>query len=507
MNAARSVDLAVLVGYLAVTVGFGAWFALRKRNTDDFMAGGRDLPGWAVGLSMFGAYVSSLSFLGNPGKSFGGNWNAFCLALTTPIAAAIAVRWFVPFYRRTGEVSAYEHLERRFGPWARTYAVACFLLLQVGRIGGITYPLAVAVAEFTGWGSAAVPAIIILIGAVMIVYSVFGGIEAVVWIGVFQSLVLILGPVFCLVVLLRLLPGGAEEVVRTGATAGKFSLGGLGPVLTEPTLWVTLAYGLAINLTNFGVDQGYIQRYVTTPTEREAKSSVWITTGLFVPVSAFFFFLGTALFALSLARPEVFSGVDLARRPDEAFPRFIATQLPIGLGGLVVASIFAASLDSNLTSMATLTLCDVYKRYFRTQAGERESMWVLRGSTVAWGVAGTAAALALIKVKNVLDAWWEIAGVCSGGMLGLFLLGLLSRRAGSRAAAIGVLAGIPVIAWMTLSTKPWWPESLAAYRSPFHTHLVIVFGTATILGVGLLASLFLPDRSALREGEAPAEPH
>ena len=122
------IDLAILVGYLAVTVGFACWFGFRRTTTSSFLTGGRLLPGWAVGLSMFGSYVSSISFLGNPGKSFASNWNAFVFSLATPIAAFVAVRWFVPSYRSSGGVSAYEHLERRSGPWARTYAVICFLL-------------------------------------------------------------------------------------------------------------------------------------------------------------------------------------------------------------------------------------------------------------------------------------------------------------------------------------------------------------------------------------------
>src|SRR5262245_31717674 len=123
---AQMIDLAVLIAYLGLTVGLGCWFAVRKRGTSEFMAGGRSLPGWAVVLSMFGSYVSSISFLGNPGKAFKGDWNAFVFTLCTPLAAIIAILWFVPFYRRRGDVSAFEHFEHRFGPWARTYAVTCF---------------------------------------------------------------------------------------------------------------------------------------------------------------------------------------------------------------------------------------------------------------------------------------------------------------------------------------------------------------------------------------------
>ena len=151
MSHLPKLDLAVIIAYLATVVGLGLWLGRKKTTTDEFMAAGRSLPGWAIGLSMFGSYISSLSFLANPGKAYATNWNSFVFSLMTPIAAAIAVVWLVPFYRRTGEVSAYEHLEHRFGPWARTYAVVCFLLVQMARTGAILYLLSLAFAPLTGW--------------------------------------------------------------------------------------------------------------------------------------------------------------------------------------------------------------------------------------------------------------------------------------------------------------------------------------------------------------------
>jgi SSS family solute:Na+ symporter len=487
----RYADLAVLVGYLSLTVGLGCAFAFRKRDTDEFMAGGRSLPGWAVGLSMFGSYVSSISFLANPGKSFAGDWNAFVFTLATPVAAVVAVRWFVPFYRRTGEVSAYEHLGRRFGPWARTYAVVCFLLTQVTRTGTIIYLLAKATSSLTGFGQ---PSLIVLVGTLMVLYSVFGGIQAVVWIGAVQSVVLVAGPVVCVAVLLWLVPGGIGGVIDAAGAAEKFGIGSFAPDFSSSTFWVVLVYGLTINLGNFGIDQSYVQRYIATPTLAQARRSVWITAALYVPTAALFFFIGTALWALHRARPDLFpAGLDAAAKPDDVFPAFIATQLPLGMAGLVVASIFAASMDSSLSSMATLTLCDVYKRYVRPHAGERESLAVLRGSTLGWGVLATGAALLMTRAKNVLDVWWEYAGIFSGGMLGLFLLGLIARRARNAAAATGVTIGVLVILWMTLSPKvAAWPASLDALRSPFHNYMTAVVGTLTILLVGLLVSRWRP---------------
>ncbi|MBI3468661.1 MAG: sodium:solute symporter [Planctomycetes bacterium] len=487
------IDLAVLVGYLVLTVGYGCWFTFRTRTTEAYMAADRNLPGWAVGLSIFGSYISSISFLANPGKSFDKNWNFFAFSLATPIAAAVAVRYFVPFYRRSGEVSAYQHLEARFGPWARTYAVVCYLLTQVTRTGTIIYLLALAVAPLTGWR---VETIIVLTGLLMTSYSVLGGIEAVIWVGVVHSLVLLAGPLICLVALFAQMPEGPGQIIQIAAEQDKFSLGSFAPDLTASTFWVVLLYGLTINIGNFGVDQGYVQRYITARSDGAAKRSVWLGALLYVPVAAVFFFIGTALFAFYTARPELMpADFDAAGHPDRVFPLFIVTRLPAGVAGLVIAGIFAAAMDPSLNSMATLTLRDLYQRYFRPAATERESLRVLRLSTLLWGIVGTSVALALIQAKTVLDRWWELAGIFSGGVLGLFLLGLISRRAGNAAAATGVGLGILVIVWMTLS--PAWSGEWAAWRNPFNNLMTTVVGTLTILLAGLLLS-----RVSAREGRS-----
>jgi solute:Na+ symporter, SSS family len=471
-----TLDLAVLIAYLVAVVGIGVWFALRRGDSDDFMAASQSLPGWAVGLSMFGSYVSSISFLANPGKAYDGNWNAFVFSLATPIAAAVAVRWFVPFYRHTGEISAYEHLEHRFGLWARTYAVICFLLTQMARTGTVIYLLALAVAPLTGWQ---VSTTIIVTGVLMTLYTMAGGIKAVVWTGVLQSAVLIAGTMLCVLAVIGQTPGGLSVILETGWQHDKFSLGSFETMLREPTFWVVFAYGLVINLGNFGTDQSYIQRYLTARSDRDAVKSIWITTLLYVPTAAVFFFIGTSLYVLYSAQPELLGPVEKA---DQVFPHFIATRLPPGLAGLVVAAIFAASMDSNLNSMATLTLCDLYKRYIRPQATERESMRILYLATLFWGAVSTGIGLWMIRLGLALDAWWQLAGIFAGGVLGLFLLGLVSRRADNVAGATGTLCGLSVILWMFL---PQLVEMPAEFRNPWHTHMTVVVGTLTIFLVGL----------------------
>lgn len=487
-------DLTVLILYLAAMVGMGVYLGRKSRTPDQFMKAGGAIPGWAVGISIFGTYVSSISFLALPGKAFAGDWNPFVFSLSIPLATLVAVRWFVPFYRRAGEVSAYHHLEARFGPWARTYAVVCYLLTQLARMGTIMYLLALALAPLTGWS---LVTLILVTGLITVFYALIGGIEAVIWADVVQSFVLIGGALACAALLVFGMPHGPGQLFDIARDHGKFSLGSFAPSLAQPTFWVVLVYGVFINLQNFGIDQSYVQRYATARSEAEARKSVWVGALLYLPISALFLFIGTALFAYYTARPELLAGaVDPRARPDAVFPHFIHAGLPVGVTGLVIAAIFAAAqstLASSINCSATLALCDLYRRYFRPQADARESMRVLHLATLGFGLAGTLVALAMIRVRTALDAWWELASIFSGGMLGLFLLGLISRRARNCAAATGVALGVLIILWMSLS--PRFTGSLAAWRSPFHNFLVIVIGTLTILLVGLAISRLRPRRN------------
>lgn len=480
-------DGIVLGCYFVATMGVGLFFWRRTRSVAGFTAAESSLPGWLTGLSILGTYVSSISFLGLPGKAFASNWNSFVFSLSLPLATWIAVRHFLPFYRGSGQVSAYAHLEQRFGTWARIYASACYLLTQLARIGTVTYLMALPMNVLLGWD---IRLIILVTGVATTLYTFLGGIVAVIWTDALQTLVLVLGALTCAVIMVGSLPAGPGQLFELAAQHGKFSLGSFGGSLAESTFWVVLIYGLVINLQNFGVDQNYVQRYHTAKSDAEARKSVWLGGLLYVPISAVFFFIGTALFAYYTTHPEALPEVyrDPARS-DSVFPYFIVSVLPPGITGLLVASIFAAAMStisSSLNSAATILLGDYYQRFVRPHATEPQRMRFLYLATITIGMLGTGMALAMIHVKSALDAWWMLAGVFGGGMLGLFLLGFLSRRAGGRAGLAGVTAGVLVILWMSLS--PRWTGALAEWKSPFHGFLTIVFGTAAILLVGMLVT-------------------
>ncbi|MCA9031502.1 MAG: sodium:solute symporter [Planctomycetaceae bacterium] len=522
----RTFDLAVLLAYMLGVFGLGCWFSKKSSNTQEFMAAGRSLPGWAVGLSIFGTYVSSIGFLGNAGKAFGGNWNFWVFGLSLPIAAVFAVKYFIPQYRSTDSVSAYSHLETRFGPWARVYALLCYLLAQLSRIGTMLYLVALALAPLTGWD---IRVIILVTGVLVTVYTLLGGIEAVIWTDVAQSVVLILGTVLCVVLLLWEMPGGARELINMANANDKFSLGSFDAspgslVQDAPSFWMVLVYGIFINIQNFGIDQSFVQRYITAKTDGDASRSVIMASVMFPVISILFFFIGTGLFSLYHSETALLDEVKtqvatekliqdnvdptdkaVAEKAatlkdtdiqDKVLPHFIVRKLPSGLAGLLIAAIFAAamsSMDTSLNSGATLVLTDVYQRLIRPDAGEKESMRVLYGSTLVLGIVGTLTALAMIRVKSALELWWDLQGIFTGGMLGLFLLGMISRRARNSHAVTSVVAGILLILWLSLSKTKIWPEAWAAWANPFQSLMTIVFGTSSIVLIGvLLTSLFSP---------------
>ena len=508
------IDLIIFFVFTGGIVLFGASFYSWKATADDFTSAGRSLPGWVVGMSIFSTYVSSISYLGYPGKAYDSNWNAFVFSLSIPVASWVAARWFVPFYRKQTSVSAYSFLEERFGLWARWYASACYLLTQIARIGTIVYLLALPMNLLLGWD---IRMVIVLTSIAIIAYSMLGGVKGVIWADAIQGFIMIGGALVCLCILLFAHPGGPVESMRMAWEADKFSLGSFSlTTLGESTFWVCLVYGIFTNLQNYGIDQNYVQRYHAAKSDREARFSALFGGYLFIPVSAVFFLIGTALWSYYHATPELASqllnpSTSQPLKGDEVFPFFIVHVLPTGLTGLLVASIFAAGMSTvstSITSGATVVLSDFWRRLSSQSAICRDGvhspsandeakcgrgmnpvptageiggggLLVLRLSSLVIGVLGILIALALVNVDSILDSWWKLSSIFSGGMLGLFLLGFLSRKARNIDAAIGVVCGFLVIAWISLG------------NSGIHEYLAIVFGTITIFLVGFLLTKWL----------------
>jgi solute:Na+ symporter, SSS family len=512
MNKLPILDLSVIAIYMAAMILMGIYFSRKNKSSEHFTKASGKIPSWAIGLSLYATFLSSNTFIGVPGKAFASNWNSFVLSLSLPFAAFVASRLFVPFYRNVGGISAYTHLEQRFGIWARTYAVACFLLTQVARMGSIFFGIALTLQALTGYD---LSTIMIVMGVCIIVYTVMGGMEAVIWTEVAQAVIITVGALIIIYVLVADMPGGISAIIESGQRENKFSLGSFSPDLTQSTFWVVFFYGFFINLNNFGMDQNYVQRYHAAASAEQAASSVWLCAWSYLLVSLLFFIIGSCLYVYYQAYPELNEAVKyqyvMERLPasataseinhmlssitpsdygDKVMPHFLVNKVPAGLVGVIISALLSASMStisSGMNASATIFSVDIYKRYFKPHITDKQNLFVLHAGTVVFGLIGLFTGLAFIGVKSLLDIWWQLAGIFAGGVLGLFLLGIISRATKNAEALTATIIGVLVIIWMTLSNA--FPEKYHYLRSPFHTNMVIVIGTLTIFFTGLLFTM------------------
>jgi SSS family solute:Na+ symporter len=521
MKSLPLIDLVIVIAYLAGMVGVGVYFSRKNTTADQFTKASGRIPGWAIGISIYATFLSSNTFLGVPGKAFGSNWNSFVFSLSMPLAAWVATRFFIPFYRNTGEVSAYTHLEHRFGAWARTYAVVCFLLTQLARMGSIFFGIALSLQALTGYEMST---IMIVVGICIVLYTVMGGMEAVIWTEVVQGVIKTVGALVILYLVIDGMEGGISKIMDVGKAENKFSLGTFSLDFTQSSFWVVLLYGFFMNLNNFGMDQNYVQRYHTTTSVKEAAGSVWLCVYLYLPVSLMFFFLGSCLYAyyqndpallqtikMQVATERLPNGTQEAIRSvaatltpadygDKVMPHFMVTKVPVGLLGLIIAAIMSAAMStisSGMNASATVFSIDIYQKYIKSNLTSAESLRLLYIATTLFGLLGMVTGIAMIGVKSVLDVWWMLSGIFAGGMLGLFLLGIISRQTKNAEALTATLIGIMVIIWMTFSNQL--PDSYSHLRNPLHQNMIMVVGTLTIFLAGVLLTKIKKQISPERE--------
>lgn len=482
-------DLLIFFIYLSGILGFGISFYFKKRTSLEYITGKGRLPSWTLGMSIFATYVSSISFLALPGNAYQGNWNSFVFSLSIPIATVFALLFFVPLYRKLQSPSAYSYFEERFGLWARIYASVCYLLTQLARMGAILYLLALPMHVLLGWS---IPVIIVATGFGVMVYAVAGGIEAVVWTDAVQGIVLIADALLCFFVILSDLPQGLPQYLEEGSKQGKFSLGPYAWNWTESSFWMVLLYGLFINLQNFGVDQSYIQRYLGAKNTLEAQKSAAFGALLYIPVSLLFFMIGTGLFVFYQENAGSLP-LEIAKEGDKVFPYFIVHSLPQGITGLLVAALFAAgmsTLSTSINSSATVILEDHVKKYVNPKITDKAAVKVLYLSSTLVGLISIGVALAFNGVESALDAWWALASIFSGGILGLFLLSFFNFSAPRGPAIFGVILGLMVISWISLC------EFFPNIPLPrLHKNLAIILGTMAIVLSGFFAGLLMSTKS------------
>ncbi len=473
------VDTAVLVAYLLLLTLMGFYFARRERSSEDYFLAGRRIPWWAAGISLLGTSISAITFMAIPALVYRTDWvyligNLMIVAVAPPVIA-----YYLPFYRRLKVTSAYEYLELRFGLATRLVGSATFLLYQMGRMGIVVYLPALALSAVTRWN---VYLCILAIGVLATLYTTLGGIEAVIWTDVVQVVVLLSGAVASLFVIVSLLPGGTTGLVETAAAEGKLTAVNLSWSASTTAVWVVIFGNFFKFLIPYSSDQAVIQRYLTTSDEKQAARSIWLNAAASVPVWTTFFALGTALWAFYRAFPEK---LDMVGKTDEIFAWFIVHELPVGLAGVVVAALFAAamsSLDSGMNSMATAITTDFYRR-FRPEAGDRSCLNAARMATVLLGLTATglAAYLASVETGSIWDRFLEIMGLFGGGLAGMFMAGIFTRRTNQAGVLVGFAASAIAL-------------YVARASGAVHFFLYGAIGIFTCAAVGWLASRVLPSR-------------
>jgi SSS family transporter len=441
-------DIVVIALYFLILSWMGWFFSKRQKNTDDYFKGGGRVPWWAAGLSIFGTALSAITFMAIPAKTFATNWSYFMLNMTIFMVAPIIVFVFIPFYRKMNITTAYEYLEARFNIVVRLIGSLSFILFQVGRMGVVMFLPSIALNVVTGID---IFVCIGLMGVISLIYTMMGGIEAVIWTDVMQVIVLLGGAILSLVLIIIAVDGGFTAMVQTAAENHKFNLVDVTWSLKQPTVWVMLLGGIFANITTYGTDQTMVQRYLTTKSENAAKQSVWTNAILVIPATLIFFFVGTALFVFYKHYPQELNPT--FTNNDAIFPWYIASQLPAGISGLLIAGIFAAamsSLSSSMNSAATAYSTDIHFRF--NWSNKVGGLKVARIATLVIGLVGILFALmmATMDVKSLWDEFQKILGLVIGSLGGVFLLGILTKKANSPGVLIGIACSIAVQIWVAI---------------------------------------------------------
>lgn len=429
----KLVDYGVLALYVAAIFFLGSAFFAKKQSLKDYLLGGRNIPWWAAALS--GLAISSNSLLGAPGQAFKSDFTYMQYRLALPVAIAANVLVIIPTYYKLGLYSVYEYLEHRFDLKTRLLASGLFVLLKCFFLGLVIYGAALVVAEITGLS---LFPIIVTIGVIATVYTMLGGIEGVVWTDVLQMAVLAGGVCAAIYVVLSRIDGGFASVISIAQAEHKFNFINASTSLTEEfTLWNGLLGGAFVMLALNGVDQSETQRFLTTPTLRDSQVAIASTMLASTVYGLCVYSLGFLLYVFYLQHPD---RGGMAINPDRVFPKFIVEELPAGVTGLVVAAVFSAAMSSMaavLSSQSTVVLRDFYERLSKRQTTTTHA----RLGVVVFGVVCTMIATQVSGLGTILVASNKLVTFFGGTLVGVFLLGMLTRRANGWGAFLGALTG------------------------------------------------------------------
>ena len=492
MQSRHFLDYIVIAAYFLSVASIGLWAARRKkRTTDEYFLANRRMPGWIVGFAIVGTVISSVSFVAHPGAAFAQNWWLVVPNMMVPFVLLFVVIFVVPFYRRVVRMSSYEYLEQRFGYLVRLYGSTGFLLLRTIDLAFTLLLTAIAVEVMTGWD---IRLVIVGIGLFTVLYTLIGGIEAVVYTDVLQGFVLAAAAISIVMILLFRPEGGPTAVISTAYSGGKFGLGDFSFSWqslsgAQPTFWILALSGLLHFGRAYMTEPNMVQRYLIARSDREAQRGVMAGALSCLPIWLTFAFIGSCLWAFyQLTAQDI--PPDVLQKPDNILPYFITTQLPPGLVGLILAAILSAcnsSVSSDLNSVGTVVTQDYFTRAL-PHTSERVRLLFGRCAVAVTGLLCVCIALILIsaRAKALVELIVTLGMIFSGGMLGLFALGFLSKRATRRGAYIGTAICLIFILWAAV-TGPLKVD--LGFNFNLHPIMIGVFSHFILFTSGYLASI------------------
>src|ERR1035437_7153387 len=481
------IDLLIIGLYLAGITLFGLRFRKRQRTMRDYFLADRNIPWWAISLWIEAAETSTLTIISIPGLAYDSNLTFLQLVMGYVIGRVIISFVLLPQYFRGELYTAYQLMERRFGPELRTVTAGLFLLRRAGAEGVRGYAVSIVVSIALGTGAGALIAIITLL---TLIYTVEGGLAAVIWTDVVQTFIYVGGTLVGLVTILHLVPGGWGSVAAIAEGLHKFQVFDASVLTHWPyfnfaqpyTLWAGIIGGAFLTTASHGTDQLIVQRLLAARNQRQSVLAL-LSSGVAVFFQfGLFLFVGVMLFAYYRVPSATFG------RADRIYPTFIVSRMPHGIAGLLIAAILAAAmsnLSAALNSLASSSMVDFYLRFRSGSRPEVSEAGRARLATVGWAlVLFGLAVLALHRVGRVVEVGLQIASVAYGALLGVFLLGVLTKRANQSGAIVGMVCGFATELYL-------WGWSQVAFT------WWVAIGTCVTFVVGYAASLLLHPRQNL----------
>ncbi|MCK4998683.1 MAG: sodium/solute symporter [Anaerohalosphaera sp.] len=480
----------ILGVYLAVMVGVGVLFAGRQKSSEDFFLAGRSMPWLVVGMSMYASLVSAVTYMGVPAMSYGDNVAIIFGVMMSPVVAPILIFAFYPVYRRLNVTTSYEYILHRFGMGARFAVSSLFILARLGWLGTVIFAPALALSVATGID---VRLAIVLMGLLATVYTALGGLSAVLWTDVAQFVILVGGAVWVAVSLIVNVDGGAGGIIEAASEAGRLDVFDWRVDIGKMTAVAAMVSYFFSFMQDYGTDQVTVQRLMAVKNSKGVAKAIIFNSINDIVITALLLFIGLGLLAYyQQGGNELGEGIG----GDKILPYYIITSLPVGMSGLIITAIFAAamsSMDSGINSVATVVMNDFVKPLSSRQLSDAGTVAMSRVFTVVFGVFATIAAFFAAEIGSIVKAWSTFMSLFAGPVLGIFLLGMLFKRATFAGWVVGCAVSLPVMGYLQFGPKVewlYWP-----YESELHWIYYFPVSFLTCFTVGLGASFVFRPRS------------